>query len=313
MASQAEILTTIQAAIVDSINAAGIQTPGQVIIGWPTGPQGAAIWGSGQWLISLFPGKATPVTRYRPQPRLLQPITPAPLNAVVTQGSTFTSITLSGTNTAGLNINTVAGLNSSPQGAYYQTTGAENFALLYSTIAGQINSFHAAGVSATSTGSSVRVTGPYPVFCNIGQPIAAANTDAGPNYPILVAEVARFRRPIQVTVWAADADKANAANDGTRDNLEEALWLALGGSDQPWNFAPDGSPFEAIWLGLGDWNDKAEGDYTVFKSVNVLTIEYGLLRPYAGAPIGQIQLNETITNQAGFTLAQTSTVIGGET
>ena len=306
MASIADILRTIQGTISNGINNAGIQTPGQVVIGWPTGPQMAAIMGAGEWLITLFPQKTRQATRYRPTPLFIISPSPASLTATITSGTTFSTIALSGANAAGLNINTVVGPNPNALDSLYQTTGMESLPQLASLLATQVNLLHAPGVTATPSGQSINVTGPYPVWCNIGQSFAA-QIGGESNY---VLESARFAREVLVTIWAASPDIFAATSDGTREALENAMVVSIGGTDQAWNFSPDGSSFSAIWQGTGDWSDKAESSYSTFRSDNYLTIEYGLLKPVAATQITGIQLITQVSNGAGFTTAENE-YIGG--
>ncbi len=300
MASIADILRTIQGLIVSGINSpttglGNVQTPGQVIVGWPTGSEAAKIWGQNNWLVSIYALKTEPITRYRPTPYIITLPTAPTLTATITQQAGFNVIALSGQNQAGLNINTTYGPNPSPSTALYQTNGTETLAQLASFIAAGITGSF---VSATATGANVHVTGGYPLWCNIGQ---AA---------MMVQEVARYRRNIQVTIWAPYPDNFSQPNDATRENLEASVIDSLGGTDSPWIVAPDGSTFQALWRSTGDWSDKAESSYTVFRSDNYLEIEYPQLKTLTGNQIGVVDLSVATENAPGFTSTKTYPIGG---
>jgi hypothetical protein len=123
-----------------------------------------------------------------------------------------------------------------------------------------------------------------------------------------------------VTVWAAEPDKVDT---GAREFIETAVLGAIGGTNKPWNLAPDGSTFKALWSSTGDWSDKAESSYSVFRSNNFLEIDYPLLVPVIGAQVGAISINiitgalaaqsgEQLDTESGDSiLAGRTSVIGG--
>ena len=197
------------------------------------------------------------------------------------------AITFYGMNAPGLNIWTVAGPTPWADGAtLYQTTGDETLVQIAAAVAAQVELL-GVGVTASAAGPVVSITGGTPVFCNIGQALTSTPTGE----PIAVVDIGRFDQTVLVTVWAPVPDEfVGQKPGGNRELLQNAILLAIGGNDQRWNIASDGSGFSVMWGDIGRWSDKAEDLYTVFRADLQLELEYSLYRTVTMTPVGVIDV-----------------------
>jgi hypothetical protein len=304
----------IGAAVNAGINAAGITAPNVVVVGWPSATQSAAIWGKNKSLVTIMPqmSRRDP-NQYRPEIQYL--ITPSPPSLIATItpiSSSFLAITFTGTNVPGLNIWTVAGPTPWADGAtLYQTTGNETLAQIADHVAAQVELLGVSGVTASASGAVVSVAGGTPVWCNIGQPLSTTPT----GQPLAVVDIGRFDQTVLITIWAPVPDEfIGQMPGGNREQLQNAILLALGGNDQRWNIAPDSSGFSAIWGDVGRWSDKAEDLYTVFRADLELEIEYSLYRPVTVTPVGVIDVTMNLNAdppQTDYVGGPVSVIYGG--
>lgn len=265
-----DVCNTLVTAITDAINAAGaVSKPGQVIVGWPLGPELVEIFGQGpgEWQVSVFPQKkGTNNTRFRPC-RTYKPPT-VNLSCGVDGGV----VTFSGSVDAGLNVHTVLDTRAD---AYFATTSGMSLDDCATALAAAVNALDLPGVSATASGAAATISGVGSVVCNIAGVGSSTR------------EVSRIGRDIQISVWASDPD--------TVSSIESAITQTIGIATAPKLALPDGS---LMWVRYAGelWNDESQSSYSLYVSHHLMWCEYGIMQTESAYQIGAVEFSQRVNN-----------------
>jgi hypothetical protein len=277
-----DVLETIQIAVANAIQTginAGriVAPPAQCVVGWPTTPELVMILSQGQYQVNIFPlpdGRQT--SRYTPVPFPIE-------NPNVTLTATISggTINFGGSVVTGLNIHTFVG--ALLRDAHYQTVPMDTLTTVAAGVKNAINALSLAGVSASSSTSSVSITGSPNVICNIGS-----------SGTVMAVEVNRVQRGIQVTAWCPEPF--------LRYSVIEPIVENIGTTDFPFLKLSDGTPLRIQNSGRDNFNmDQSQSAYSCYEYHLNFEVEYGLIRLLTGAQVESVELITTINNEPSVT------------
>jgi hypothetical protein len=255
MATIDQVLDAVQAAVYKLlVTQYGTNPPAQIIIGWPYAPALSEILGEGEAQISIFPLAKSAQNRTSRHPRWYTVTqNPVTLIATITTVGGNLVITYTGTPQAGFNIHTF--LDNPVYDAYYQTTAEDSLDTVAAAVADKITALDAPGVSASATGAAVTVSGTTKLKCNIGGTATMAQ------------EVRRTMTPVQVSVWAPNAESRRAIGQMIENGL--ALDFPI-----PFLQAADGAAIFIRMRGAPMWNDDSQRAYSLYQWHGVFECEY---------------------------------------
>lgn len=249
--------------------------PAQIGIGWPYAPALSEILGEGGVQVSIFPLTRASQNRTGFKPRWVPIASPA----VELEASVFSpvgrefpqqlmvplqswNLFFYGEVAAGLNIHVFLSSGNIPiTDFYYQTVDGDTVisiaANIATLIAAQASDWPDLTVDAA--GNSISFQGISSLQCNIGGTTTMA------------MEVRRTMTPVQVSVWAPNADLRNQIGELIENGLGTAF-------PNPFLRAEDGS---AVWIrlrGAPSWEgDVAQSSYSLYQWHGVFECEYPTL------------------------------------
>lgn len=254
----------------------------QVYVGWPTTTKIVeAIQQDGSPVhVTIWPHAGHKTTRYHPTTSLFSATNPTFTAAVVQSGLTAT-ITFAGLVSAA-NVHTV--INNLGD-AYLLSAAGQTLNALAISVAAQINALHLSGVTATSSGPAVTVTGVDNLYCNIGA--------SG----LLIRETGRVARQIQVTVWAPTANDVSDPALCLRDAAGQQILAALGGTDRVFLTDDLGLAVMCQYNGMDRWDDGEQLKYSIFRWDLFFDCEHAITQIVPMTPVGAIEFStQTNTN-----------------
>lgn len=288
-----DVCNTLITAITAAINTAGIPgsvldvttesgsqrqitvAGGNVYKGFPEGPELAKLLktGDGKWAITVTPQNPHATTRYSPDD---QPIFKPPAQTLFATVSDAT-ITFSGTAGA-CNVHTVI---NKVGDARVPVTAGQSLSAIATAVAAAIVALNISGVSASAAGAVVTVTGAFLLKCNVS------------GTGILMREVARVSRVMQVSIWASDPY--------TRAALEDPLIAYVGDAITPFLTLSDGTDMYVTYNGDG-WIDDSQGTYSLLVAHHCIEVEYGIMQSTPVAQLGAVENLVTPRNGAPVTV-----------
>lgn len=284
-----DVLQTLQVAVTNALNTAAIETPAQVVIGWPVATELIKINNQGQYQVSIVErsGTARSVAGYNePAYQVTSPYSPLAATVV---GNV---VTFSGSVVPGLNVHTFVGAPVAD--AYYQTISGDTLATVATGAAAAITALALAGITAAAVGAAITVTGSPLLICNVG----GVGT-------VMAKENGRIARSIQVTAWCPNPD--------IRWLIAEAIISAIGTQDNRLLTLSDGTTFECLLTSQASkkadgLDDKSQSSYSLYQESMVFDVEYAMLRYFGATTIESGIVQSTVNSTVE--VAQTTPGLG---
>ena len=281
-----DVLRVMRSTILNAIPAEAHLGRGQVVIGYPTWTELTRMFGQlgdpGMISIDALPDVKV-VTRFRPQWGQTLPCEPSFSAVVVGEQIAFVAteppqqpnIRVGITPPQGNTVHVILALNGLLYDAEYTTALYETAITLSRAVAAAIVALGVTGVSASSSGDTVTVSG-----ATIRTVHITAQTEAH-------KEVARVKRTVKVTLWMSSPE--------VRYALHEVVSSTLGAIDACWYTLPDGGRVRILPKGER-FVDESQESYNLYEAHMLYSVEYGVVQRAIAYQIGAAQLESSINN-----------------
>lgn len=285
-----DTLKAIRSTVKTAMANAGIPDPVEVLVGYPTWTEATKVWAQpidpGFVTVNALPDVRV-VTRYEPGWGIVGPVSAGFSDTLSTTSITFAAVpngTIAGTAIHAFFVVPGNALND----AEYTAISTDTPTTVATAIKNAINALAVQGVSASSSGDVVNITGAAFTkvnICGTGQ---------------AHKEVAREQRTIQVSIWVN--------SPWARYQIQDAISSTLGAIDNCWLALPDGG--RVLILPKGEtFDDQSQESTNVYICHMTYSVEYGIVQRATATQIGDVDVTLIKDNSVGQQISEQTILI----